>query len=92
MKKINISPFVNKEGKIVQIPVPLRKKTAVLAYLAEKFEENKMYSEKEVNKIIDCWHTFGDYFILRRLLVDYNFLGRKPDGTAYWVTGPGGER
>lgn len=80
------------EGKIVQIPAPLKKKRAVLAYLAGKFERDRTYNEKEVNAILDCWHTFGDYFILRRLLVDYNFLDRKPDGSAYWVpSGPGME-
>ena len=85
MKNINISVFLNNEGKIVQIPVVSNKKIPVLAYLAGKFEEDRIYSEKEVNAIIDSWHTFGDYFILRRLLVDYKFLERKPDGTAYWV-------
>lgn len=90
MKKIDISGFLDNEGKIVQIPVPLRKKTAILAYLAGKFEKNRIYGEKEVNAIIDCWHTFGDYFILRRLLVDYKFLDRKRDGTAYWVVSASG--
>ena len=85
MEKINISAFLDKEGKIVQIPVPYKKKITVLAYLSCKFEEDRIYSEKEVNAMINCWHTFGDYFILRRLLVDYKFLDRKQDGSAYWV-------
>ena len=84
-KKVSLVAFINHKGKIVQIPVPKRTKTPVLAYLASKFEEDRIYSEKEINKIIDAWHTFNDYFILRRLLVDYKFLNRMPDGSAYWV-------
>lgn len=84
-KKINITVFLDDDGRIAQIPVPNRTKIPVLAYLAGKFEGDRVYSEKEVNAVIDEWHTFGDYFILRRLLVDYNFLGRTPDGAEYWV-------
>ncbi len=76
---------MDEAGKIVQIPVPNRTKIPVLAYLAGKFEKERIYSEKEVNGIINAWHTFGDYFILRRLLIDYKFLDRTPDGARYWV-------
>jgi hypothetical protein len=68
-KSASISVFLDKDGKIERIPVPNRTKIPLLAYLAGKFEENRDYTEKEVNKIISDWHTFNDYFILRRLLV-----------------------
>ncbi len=84
-KKISISTFLDDAGKIVRIPAPNRTKLPTLGYLAGKFEEGKIYSEKEVNGIINDWHTFGDYFILRRLLVDYKLLGRTPNGERYWV-------
>ncbi len=84
-KKINISYFLDKGGKIKQIPAANKKKMAVLAYLSGKFDKDRIYSEKEVNEIIDAWHTFGDYFILRRLLIDYKFLARIPNGEKYWV-------
>lgn len=84
-KKVNISVFLDAAGKIVQLPAPNRTKIPVLAYLAGKFEKNRIYNEKEVNGIINEWHTFGDYFILRRLLIDYKFLERTPDGAKYWV-------
>lgn len=84
-KKINISAFLDNAGKITQIPRPNRTKVSVLAYLAAKFEGNRIYNEKKVNEIINAWHTFGDYFILRRLLIDYKFLERTPDGAEYWV-------
>jgi hypothetical protein len=84
-KKPNIAAFLDGEGRIRQIPVPNRTKIPVLAYLAGKFEAGRDYCEKEINAVIDRWHTFNDYFILRRLLVDYDFLGRTPDGARYWV-------
>jgi hypothetical protein len=84
-KKINISVFLDEDGKIVQLPAPNRTKISVLTYLAGKFETGRTYSEKEVNEIIDEWHTFRDYFILRRLLVDYKLLARTPNGEKYWV-------
>lgn len=85
-KNINITIFLDSSGKIKQIPVPNRTKIPVLAYLTGKFEEDRIYSEKEVNGIINEWHTFEDYFILRRLLIDYNLLKRTPNGEKYWVT------
>ena len=79
-----IAVFLDGDGKITRIPVPNRTKIRSLAYLADKFEENRDYTEREVNSIIAAWHTFNDYFILRRLLVDYGFLNRVPDGSRYW--------
>lgn len=84
-KKVNISAFIDEAGKVAQIPAPNRTKLPVLAYLASKFEEEQIYNEKEVNEIINQWHNFRDYFILRRLLVDYGFLARTPGGEKYWV-------
>ena len=88
-KQINISVFLDDTGKIKQIPAPNKTKVPVLHYLAEKFEPGRDYTEKEVNRIIDAWHTFNDYFILRRLLVDYGLLARVPDGSRYWVVEKG---
>ena len=84
-KSTNISVFLDDNGKIEQIPIPARTKIPLLAYLAEKFQPDRDYTEKEINSIIMQWHTFNDYFILRRLLIDYEFLGREPDGSRYWV-------
>jgi len=84
-KIINIAAFLDDAGKIVQIPAPSRTRIPTIAYLASKFEEEQIYKEKEINEIINKWHTFGDYFILRRLLIDYKFLERTPNGDKYWV-------
>ena len=83
-KSTNIAVFLDKNGRIEQIPVPNRTKVPLLRYLAEKFEPGRDYTEKEINQLIADWHTFNDYFILRRLLVDYGLLCRVPDGSRYW--------
>jgi hypothetical protein len=83
-KSVKISHFLDIDGKILQVPSQNSKKLSVIAYLASKFEDHRTYSEKEVNEIINAWHTFGDYFILRRLLIDYGYMERKTNGSEYW--------
>ena len=86
MKKSNsITPFLDDKGRIKAIPSPNRTKIPVLSYIAGKFDCDRDYTEKEVNGIIDEWHTFEDHFLVRRLLIDHGFLGRKQDCSSYWV-------
>jgi len=82
--KVKIEPFLNRDGKIVQFPHKQTVKYALLEYLAQKFEPNRTYSEHEVNVLCDEWHTFGDYFLLRRELIDQGLLCRTADGSHYW--------
>ncbi len=81
---IKIKQFLDGSGKIMQLPQKLKVKRALLEYLADKFEVGRTYSEQEVNGICNLWHTFGDYFLLRRELVDHGFLCRERDGSRYW--------
>ncbi len=80
----DISRFLDEKGRIRIWPSKKDMKEAVLGYLAEKFEYKKTYTEKEVNNIIQEWHTFNDYFILRRGLIDYGLLSRTRNGASYW--------
>ena len=72
------------EEKVSQIPVKKTYKIYILKYLASKFEAGKEYTEAEVNAVIGQWHTFGDYFVLRRELVDSGLMKRLPNGSRYW--------
>jgi len=90
-KVINIERFLNEEGQIVQLSMKRNYRLATLSYLATKFEDNCYYSEQEVNEICGKWHTFNDYFLLRRELVDFGLLDRKRDGTKYWKANTKGE-
>ncbi len=81
---IDISRFLNDRGEITQLSQKKNFRVATLSYLAKKFEAKRNYTEKEVNSICDEWHTFGDYFILRRELIDNGLLCREPNGSRYW--------
>lgn len=83
-KTIRIDPFLDGEGRISQLPRKRDVRYALLAYLAAKFDPGADYTERQVNEMCDEWHTFGDYFLLRRELVDSGLLGRERDGSRYW--------
>lgn len=53
-------------------------KLVVLREIAKRFELDRSYDEKEVNQILKT--AYDDYATLRRYLIEYSFLARKPDG------------
>lgn len=79
-----IANFLDDRKRIKIWPAKMELKLAVLSYLGTKFEEGILYSEKEVNEIVKEWHTFGDFFLLRRGLIDRKILLRAKDGSQYW--------
>lgn len=71
-------------GKLKQIPTRDKKKLLViLRWLASHFEQNRDYTEAQVNEIILRFHS--DKSGLRRDLIIYGFLDREKDGSRYWV-------
>lgn len=79
-----LQPFLDPGGRLAALPSKRPKRLLALAYLAGKFAPGQQYTEKEVNALLGQWHTFGDPATLRRELYDNYFLGRAPDGSAYW--------
>lgn len=79
-----VERFLDDEGRVKQFPAKAIPREAVLCYLAEKFELDVEYKEREVNAILTQWHTFNDYFILRRSLIESGYLKRLNDGSKYW--------
>lgn len=77
--------FLDKDSKIMKMPAKPAVRRMVLEFAAERFSLGIRYTEKQVNAIIDELHSFGDYFLLRRELVDAGFLRRERDGSAYWL-------
>jgi len=82
---MNISKLLNEDGKVLRWPKKKEEKLAVLMYLNGKFEEGREYTEKEVNQLIDKWHCFKDYALLRREMFDNYLLERTKDGKKYWI-------
>ena len=82
---MDISKLLNEDGKVLRWPKKKEEKLAVLMYLNTKFEEGRDYTEKEVNQIIEKWHCFSDYALLRREMFDHYMLERTKDGKKYWI-------
>ncbi len=70
-------------GPLAAFPLKEKKRVAILRVLAAKFTANKKYTEEEVNTRLK--HFYSDYALLRRLLVEYGFMDRTPDGSSYWL-------
>ena len=53
-------------------------------YLAGQLEAEKVYSEAEINTLLDEWTIFHDPATLRRELFNHFLLNRTADGRQYW--------
>ncbi|MBM3706247.1 MAG: DUF2087 domain-containing protein [Actinobacteria bacterium] len=71
------------DGRLLRFPKKQKHKLMTLRNIAARFESNRTYKEKEVNEILKT--ADDDYVTLRRYLIEYGFLDRKPDGSQYWL-------
>lgn len=78
--------YLDEQGRVKVYPSKHKYKTLVLFYLAAKFEQEKAYTELQVNNIIKASHLFNDHCLLRRALVNYGFLTRADNGTIYMLS------
>ena len=67
-------------GKLKSIPVQRKKERVILEVIAEKFDFDRTYTEREVNLIIADFHD--DFCTLRRDMIAEKLLDRE-NGT-YW--------
>jgi len=79
-----MNKLINELDQIIRWPKKPSNKKEVIKWISEKFKFEKQYSEKEINKIIDNYHSFNDTPLIRRELVSQKFLDRKDDGSVYW--------
>lgn len=70
-------------GPLKAIDMREKSRIVILEQLVNRFEQDKLYSEKEVNEILK--EAFPDFVTLRRYLIEYGFMDRKQDGSQYWV-------
>jgi len=97
MKK-ELKGFIDKDGKIFQMPTKTKKEIMVTALAADKIAPNKIYTETEINELILTVISYEDYCTIRRNLIDFGFVTREgvrpeyrlltktPDLTAYGLT------
>lgn len=80
----DIRPFFDGDGRLISWPAKQARKQLVCERLGLLFEPGRTYSEHEVNAILSGAHTFGDFFLLRRELIEQGVLRRERDGSKYW--------
>lgn len=77
--------YYDEEGKLTGYPSKRPMRVLALIEIAEKFEAERKYTEKEVNEIIKASIAFGDVELVRREMFQYKFIGRLRDGSEYWA-------
>ncbi|WP_270279480.1 DUF2087 domain-containing protein [Vagococcus bubulae] len=70
-----------KDDKLMTIPRKTKDKLLLFEKLSEKFEQDTDYTEKEINDVLKNY--YDDFAILRRFLVDNDYLVRDDYGTVY---------
>ena len=71
-------------GRLTQIPLKQKKLDVVLRWLVTLFEPGRLYSEPEVNAVLNTVHN--DHASLRRELIGFGYLRRERGGGKYWLT------
>ena len=74
-----------RDGRLTSLPARRPMLEAACAFLADRFEPDRLYGEDEINAILA--DDAPDPATLRRLLVDHGYLGRR-NGGAYWRERP----
>lgn len=75
------------EGRLREIPAQRKKRDVILRWLAQRFERDRTYSEKEINERLRQYHE--DVASLRRELIGARLLQREHG--IYWRTEAGSE-
>jgi hypothetical protein len=83
-----LKKYLDAEGRVTRWPGQkyVADRRLIIAYLADKFETGRDYTEREVNALLNQYHTFEDWALLRRELFEQGYLNRVNDGTRYWRT------
>ena len=79
----DLTPFLDRTGRLISFPAKHKKKLIALWYLAEKIETNRQYTELEINTLLDEWTIFHDPATLRRELYNKRLLNRTTDCSSY---------
>lgn len=82
-KKDTIETHMDDSGALKSYPAKEKKKIIVLEEIVKNFSKGKIYSEKEINRVLK--RIYEDYATIRRALIEYGFMERTNDGNSYWV-------
>jgi hypothetical protein len=70
-------------GRLARWPHKYSVQRLAIWVLWTHFEMRRVYSEREVNGVLNAWHVYGDHATLRRELVEMKLLARKSDCSEY---------
>lgn len=68
---------------LTRFPPKEKQRLVVLREITKPLKAEQTYNEKELNQALKT--AYSDYVLIRRYLIEYGFLDRKPDGSAYWL-------
>ncbi|MDE7307408.1 MAG: DUF2087 domain-containing protein [Lachnospiraceae bacterium] len=77
--------YFDSNGKLLQYLSKRPMRIIVLTKIVRQMQENRKYTEKEINEIIRSHIAFSDIELIRREMYQYKLLGRLRDGSEYWV-------
>ena len=78
-----LRPFLDEHGRLIQWPSRQKVQRMAIALLARRFDPSRTYTELEVNAVLMDGHTFADWALLRRSLIDWRYMDRDGSGRAY---------
>ncbi len=82
-KETVIKNYMDENGALKTYPSKEKKKIIVLEEIMKNFSRGKIYSEKEINRILK--RIYDDNATIRRGLIEYGFIERTKDCSSYWV-------
>lgn len=78
-----ISKYFREDGTLERFPLKAKERVALLRRIVGMIVPGERYTERELNAILSA--VSDDHVLIRRCLVDYGFVSRVRDGSAYWV-------
>ncbi len=76
--------FYDPAGRLKQYPRKRSLRIIALTRIADCFDKDRKYTEKEVNEIIMQNISFSDYELIRREMIQQMLIGRSSDCSEYW--------
>jgi predicted transcriptional regulator len=74
--------FLTPDGRLKDFPAQQKKLEVILRHVVEAFEQDRRYSEKEVNQTLLNFNE--DTARLRRNLIEFKLMEREGGGGMYW--------
>lgn len=78
-----LARYFDANGRLTRWPGKHSPRVTCLWVLWSHIAPRQVYSEAEINAVLNAWHLFGDHALLRRDLCDTGLMVRTPDGREY---------